>query len=194
MDMITECVFPEPIETERLSLRAMTAEAMDAWMLGDTAGLERTLGARFAGRLEGPPLDLDDLVHVHERLSRVELSGGWWAWMVVLRRTREPIGLLTLTGGESDPDGGVALSFALYPGQKGHDYTEEAIEGLLAWTLSQPGVRYVRSAVRLGNVDSMRAAESAGMHPTGTAQDPDDGPIVVYERSARRVPRGAWDR
>ncbi|HUP21254.1 MAG TPA: GNAT family N-acetyltransferase [Gemmatimonadota bacterium] len=183
-------MFPEPIETYRLSLRAMTAEAMDAWILGDAAELERMLGVRFAGDAVDPPLDLDDLVHVHDRLGEASVDGGFWAWMVVLRRTREPIGLVTLAGGDSDPDGGAVISFSVYPCQKGYDYTEEAVEGLMAWTLSQPGVRYVRAAVRVGNDSSMRVAESAGMHPTGTSWDPDDGQIVVFERSARRSNSG----
>jgi RimJ/RimL family protein N-acetyltransferase len=189
MDRQTACVFPEPLETPRLSLRALTADAMDAWILGDARTLGRAVGARFPGEPVGPPLDLDDLVHVRDRLIDEGPDGGWWVWMVVLRHTREPIGLVTLAG-DSEPDGGMAFGFSVDPRQQGHEYAEEAIEGVLAWTLAQPGVRFVRAAIPVGNDASMRVAEHVGMRPAGTARDPDLGEIVVFERSARRYPVG----
>ncbi len=183
----TTVVFPEPLETPRLTLRALTADALDAWVVEDRAAVSRAMGATLTAPLSAPPLDVADLVHIREGLRGEPGEPGWWVWMVVLRRTAEPIGMVTLTG-SPETDGGMACGYSLYADQRGHEYEEEALTGMLAWTLAQPGIPFVRAAVPAGNEESKRIVEHVGMVAAGVAEDPELGEIVVFERTTGRDP------
>lgn len=177
-------VFPEPLETPRLTLRALSSDALDAWVVCDVEALTRTMGARPRSPVTGPPLDPEDLIHLRHGLRGENGGGGWWAWMVLLRRTAEPIGLVTLTG-SADPEDGLACGYSFRPGRRGHVYEEEALRAVLAWTLAD-GIPCVRAAVPAGNAESMRIALGVGMHRAGTASDPVLGEIAVFERTLHR--------
>lgn len=179
-------VFPEPLETPRLILRALSADALDAWVARDAGALDRAMGAHGLSARTSPPLDAEDLVHLREGLLGDQDPVEWWAWMVLPRRAAEPIGLVTLTG-SADAEDGMACGYAFRAGSRGHVYEEEALRAVLAWTLAD-GVSCVRAAVPAGNAESMRIALGVGMHQAGTASDPVLGEITVFERTIEHRP------
>lgn len=82
--------------------------------------------------------------------------------------------------GPANADGEVEIGYALVPLARGAGLATEAVDLLVGWALSQPGVRAVCARVDRGNVASERLLARLGFEPDGQ-----DGEL------ARFVVRGA---
>ena len=185
------------LSTDRLTLAPLTAEALDALVVGDRARLEALTGARFSEPLQPPPLMADALPFMRDRLRAEPREVGWWAWLIVVRATREAVGSVGL-GGRPDAAGAVSLGYSIYPAFEGQGYATEAARALAAWALEQPEVTRVRATIPPGHVPSLRVAEKVGMRQVGTAHDDEVGEVLVFEvddaeRIVRRLALGPRD-
>ena len=168
------------LSTDRLELRPLTADALDALILRDRSRLEAVTGARFPDPLLPPPLMDDALPFMLDRLRADPGELGWWAWLITARAAREAVGSVGL-GGRPDGEGTVVLGYAVYPAFEGRGYATEAARALTSWALDQFGVTRVRATIPPGHTPSLRVAEKLGMRPVGTAQDDEVGEVLVFE-------------
>lgn len=170
----------EGLSTERLELVSLTAEALDAWIVGDRERLEGLTGARFSEPPSPPPLMEDALPSMRDRLRAEPKGVGWGPWLIIARATREALGSCGLRG-KPDFAGAVEIGYSLYPRFERHGYATEATQALTAWTFEQPGVVAVRATIPAWHTPSLRVAEKLGMRQVATARDDEDGEILVFE-------------
>ncbi len=168
------------IATDRLDLRPLSADAVQALIDGDLERLQGLTGAVFPLPLEAPPEMSDALPYFVERLRAEPEIAPWWARLLVRRETREAVGSAGFGGGP-DEAGTVVIGYSVYPVFHGHGYATEAVRGLVGWALAQPGVARVRATITPDNVASLRVAEKAGLVRVGTDVDEEAGEVEVWE-------------
>jgi RimJ/RimL family protein N-acetyltransferase len=172
---------PSPsLMTERLELRPLTADAVDALIDRDRERLETLTNARFPEPLEPPPLMDDALAFLRDRLRAEPEAASWGPRLIVDRATREALGSVGL-GGKPDPDGVVLMGYSVYPRSERRGYATEASRALAAWALEQPRVTTVRATIPPWHAPSLRVAEKLAMCQVGTAHDDEVGEVLVFE-------------
>lgn len=171
-----------PPSSKRLDFPPLTLEALEALISGDRAALETATGATFPEPLGAPPLMDDALPYFREALLTNPDISPWWVRLIVERASGRAVGSIGFTGGP-DAEGAVTLGYSVYPSFQRQGIASEAAEALVAWALEQPGVRRVRATIPPGHVASQRVAEPAGLQRTDRVEnDPDEGPVEVWER------------
>jgi RimJ/RimL family protein N-acetyltransferase len=164
--------------------------ALDALIAGDRAALELVTGSRFPEPLAAPPLMDDALPFFRELITSGE-TARFGAFLLVLRETRQAVGSAGFTGAPND-QGVVLMGYSIYPEFQGRGLASEAATALANWALDQPGVERVEATIRPDHATSQRVAANAGLRRTDRVeQDPDEGPVEVWERTR---PDGAADR
>lgn len=167
------------IETERLRLTALTAEALGAWIEADPDTLRAETGAEFDDPLVPPPLFGDDLPMFHERMREAAEDLGWWAWLISTREDNRAVGVCGLGG---RPNGGtVVLGYSVYPHLEGRGYATEASAGLIGWVLGHRSATVVRATVPTWNMASVAVARKLGMTEVGHELSAEVGEVAVYE-------------
>jgi len=166
--------------TDRLELAPLTAEALDAWIVGDRERLEALTGARFGAPPSPPPLMEDALPSMRDGLRAGSEGEGWGPWLIVDRGTREALGSCGLRG-KPDFAGAVEMGYSLYPRFERQGYATEAARAVAEWALEQPGVTAVRATIPAWHTPSLRVAEKLGMRQVATAHDDKEGEILVFE-------------
>ena len=167
------------IDTERLTLTALTAEALGAWIDKDVEALRRETGAAFEAPVRVPPLFGDDLPVFRERMQEAPDELGWWAWLVSTREDRRAVGVCGL-GGRPE-DGMVVIGYAVYPELEGRGYATEASGSLMRWVLARDGVEVVKATVPTWNLASVAVARKLGMVEVGHEVTEEVGEVAVYE-------------
>jgi RimJ/RimL family protein N-acetyltransferase len=158
--------------TPRLRLVPLApADADDLHPVLDDTALHRFTGgaplsrarleARFARLAAGPPAGSDE---------------GWGNWVVRQADTGAAIGTVQATL----RDDGAVVAWVIGTGAQGRGYASEAARALVAWLIEGGAVR-VSAHIHPDHVASAAVARSAGLVPTGRADD--DGELV-WERTA----------
>lgn len=173
------------VVADRLDLPPLTAEAIEALMAGDRAGVEALTGAAFPTPLGPPPLMDDALPFFRDRLRAVPADASWWARVLIERGANLAVGSAGFAG-PPDAEGTVTIGYAVYPEFHGRGFATEATRALVAWALARPPVRRVRATIPPGNAPSRRVAEAAGLRRVGTDWDDDAGEVLVYETESAR--------
>ena len=172
-----------PLASRRLDLSPLTIAALEALIAGDRPGLETATGARFPEPLAAPPLMDDALPHFRDVLLASPETEPWGPYLLILRESREAAGSAGFAG-PPDATGTVTLGYSVYPVFQRRGIASEAAEALAGWALTQPGVHRVRATIPPRHIASQRVAASAGFRRTGLVEDdPDEGPVEVWERS-----------
>jgi RimJ/RimL family protein N-acetyltransferase len=171
------------VRTERLDLIPLTAEAVDALLVGDGARLRDLTGVLFPPPVAPPPYMTDSLPTVRERLRAHPDDAAWWNWLVSERETGRAAGSVAF-GGPPDDAGSVLIGYAMYEQFEGHGYATEAVRAMVAWAFGQEGVRMVRTLAPVWNTPALRVAENVGMRPVAADEDDDIGEVLVYAVSA----------
>jgi RimJ/RimL family protein N-acetyltransferase len=167
------------VDTERLRLTALTAEALTAWVRRDAETLRRETGVEFRDPLRAPPLFEEDLPAFDQRMREAVEDLGWWAWLVSTRADNEAVGVCAL-GGRPE-DGTVAIGYSVYPEAEGRGYATEASAGLIGWALTHDGVGVVRATVPTWNLSSAAVARKLGMEEVERDVDDEVGEVAVFE-------------
>ena len=171
------------LASRRLDLAPLTITALDALIAGDRQALEVATGARFPTPLAAPPLMEDTLPYFRNVLLASPDTKSWGPYLLILRETGEAVGSAGFMGAP-DAAGAVTLGYSIYPEFQRKGIASEAAEALADWALAQPGVRLVRATIPPEHVASQRVAASAGFGRTSLVEDdPDEGPVEVWERS-----------
>jgi ribosomal-protein-alanine N-acetyltransferase len=170
------------VQTRRLELAPLSADAIDALLSGDSERLHRLTGARF--RVAAPPPYMADaLPVVRERLRQRPDEAPWWNWLAVALASGEAVGSVAF-GGPVNPDGAVLVGYAMYAEHEGQGYATEAVRAMVTWAFGQPGVREVRALAPVWNTPALRVAENVGMRPIASEEDDDVGEVLLYAVSA----------
>jgi RimJ/RimL family protein N-acetyltransferase len=167
------------IETDRLILQPLDAEAVDALVRGDADAVERATGAGFPRPAGPPPLMEGALPLVRDRLRTNPEELGWWTWLVVHRETRFALGAVGF-GGPPNQEGEVVMGYATYPARTGKGYATEAAGALARWALTQPGVRRVCCTIPPWNEGALRVARKIGMRQVGTIWEEDTDEVLLF--------------
>jgi RimJ/RimL family protein N-acetyltransferase len=144
----------EQIESQRLMLRELTADAMRAIVDGDAA-------AAAPPSPEYPPAG--SLVGLRIRLentARGRLAGRWF--QIVRRADGVAIGDLNFHDPPNEV-GELVVGLNLVSSTQGCGFGTEALAMACAWALAQPGVRSVHGDIHESNLASRRMAEKVGM-------------------------------
>ncbi|WP_432397153.1 GNAT family N-acetyltransferase [Pseudarthrobacter sp. L19] len=159
-------MIPDPIPTERLTLRPVTA--------ADEAALLRFRGNPEVTRyLSHAPLGAaENSTRLRTMLSRAEASTPEQfdlCWAVVLRGTGEVIGdARTWTADAPSAPGPIpaaALGYLVHTDHHGRGYGREAAGALVRWLFEDRGVGTVLAGVYEPNLPSRRLLETLGFVP-----------------------------
>lgn len=168
------------LETERLTLTALSLESLQAWVDRDAARLRSETGATFGAPLTVPPLFGEDLPAFRDRMAETPDELGWWVWLMARRDDAVAVGVCGF-GGRPGAEGAALLGYSVYPEWEGRGYATEACRALVAWALAQPGAILVRATVPTWNLASVAVARKLGMTETGHEVHPDVGEVAIYE-------------
>ena len=175
----------DAIDTERLRLCPLDAACLRASLGGDTAEVERRLGARLPAEWE----DLTDVLRL--RLGQLEQAPDQAPWLtraVVLRREARVIGVAGFhgpPGGDWLRDvapGGVEFGYTIFPADRRSGYAAEAGGGLMRWAHEQHGVRRFVLSIGPENHASAALARKLGFARTGEWIHEKRGLEHVYRR------------
>ena len=72
--------------------------------------------------------------------------------------------------GPPGEDGDVETGYCVIPDRRGRGYAGEAVQALVAWVLTQPGVGSVSAHCDVLNVPSIRTLERAGFRRSGESE------------------------
>jgi RimJ/RimL family protein N-acetyltransferase len=175
------------LSSQRLLLVPLTPEALAALMADDRAAAEHALNGRFPESELVPPLMADALDFFLEIAAADPENPVWGARAYITADTRDIVGMGGF-GGPPDARGFVTMGYSIYPAFQRLGYASEAARALADWALTQPGVTGVRATISPRNIASERVAAYAGLHQTdATEDDPDEGPVVVWQRTQDRA-------
>ena len=175
------------ISSQRLHLVPLTSEALAALIARDQAAAEHALNARFPTSELVPPLMADALDYFLEIAEAGPTSAVWGARAYITGDTRDIAGIGGF-GGPPDAHGLVTMGYSIFPACQRLGYASEAARTLADWALNQLGVTGVRATISPRNIASERVAAYAGLYQTdATEDDPDEGPVVVWQRTQDRA-------
>ena len=137
----------EPLVTERLTLRAATADDLEVIVRMFTDPAVR-------GYLGGP---------VPEEKARSNLSGPlgerWGSFLITLSESGTVVGSCML-----DRDGQeFEISYQLLPEHWGHGYAREAVTRVVDWAWKSTEARHIVAMTQTANAASVRLLEVVGM-------------------------------
>jgi [ribosomal protein S5]-alanine N-acetyltransferase len=168
--------------TPRLLVRPLTVGAVDAMITRDGAALEAATEANWPAPFEPPPNVEDALPWFRREILAVSDGAHWPHWFFMDRWSREAVGMagLSPTG-----EGTLTLGYCVYRDFEGQGLTTEAVRALIDRAFHQPEVARVVATIPPWHAASLRVAEKLGMRQTGTAEDDEDGEVLVLtlERS-----------
>ena len=166
------------LQTTRLELRPLPSAAARA-LPDDRETAARLLGADLSA--DWPQPDLLDVLPMQAAAA----PGGerFGVWVMIERRAATVVGDIGFMG-PPDGDGEVEIGYSVIPDRRGSGYASEAVQALVTWALTQPGVGSVAARCDVLNVPSIRILERAGFVRAGES----DGQIHWrLETSSLRV-------
>jgi RimJ/RimL family protein N-acetyltransferase len=178
------------IETQRLTLRTMSAAFLRASLEGDRQRAEHLVGLHL-------PDDWPDIPDVlRMRLGQVEAHPEWEPWLtrvVALRSEPRAIGVAGFHGppggdwlAEFAPDG-VEFRYTIYPEWRRRGYATEASAALIEWAARAAGVPRFVLSIDAANAPSLALARRLGFTRVGAWTHPERGEEEVYRLTIEPV-------
>jgi RimJ/RimL family protein N-acetyltransferase len=178
----------EMLVTERLELRPLDRFAVQALIDSDAAAMATHFGTDPTTEVGPPPEMTDVLPFIAETVGERPEEAGWWAWLVIRREDRRPLGSAGF-GGRPTEDGTVYMGWSVYPEVEGFGYATETTRALVDWVLQQNDVRRVQATIPVGHLASIRVAEKSGFHQVGESENLEVGTVSVWEKSRQNEGR-----
>ena len=132
----------------------------------------------------------NELTHEHSgplrwRVPQVKAdptTNNWFVRWIVSRESKEIVGSISF---HAPPDevGMVEIGFGISEPCRNQGFGKEALLGMWAWVINQPGVTTLRYTVSATNGPSMSIINSLGFAHVGQQIDEEDGPEEIYEMS-----------
>ena len=114
---------------------------------------------------------------------RAEPGREWWArlWLAVAEQPARVVGSVSFKS--FDPGSGSAeIGYGIAPGERRRGFAAAAVRELVAAAFARPETRRVFAQVQPGNAASRRVLERNGFAVVGESVDPEDGPVLRYEK------------
>ena len=89
----------------------------------------------------------------------------WYAIWIIERKNGSHVGELSFKG--LNADGSAEIGYGISEEDQGNGYATEAVDAVVAWALSQPGVCRVEAETTSENRASQRVLEKCGFVPSG---------------------------
>jgi len=165
------------IGTERMSLIALTADALDELL----AGAESVEGVSIPPWW--PNSDADEASMVRSFGERLRDEPSLLQWRFRLMSELDTGAMIGHCGFHDPPhDGRLELGYTVLAEHRRRGYATEAILGLMNEAVTEHGVHRFRLAISPANEPSLSLAERLGFEVVGEQIDPDDGLELLYER------------
>jgi RimJ/RimL family protein N-acetyltransferase len=149
----------------------------------DTLHLRLRLCSReeLLEKYEGMPEVSPDWI---ARIRASSVPDPWiYGYEVLLQQEGTSIGSAGFKG-PPDKDGIVEIAYGIEPAYQGRGYATEAAEGLVNFAFRDGRVRLVCGHTKADNPASIRVLEKCKFHSVGEVIDPEDGPVLRFEREA----------
>ena len=171
------------LETTRLYLVETPLHVVETRLEQDGFGAELLIGGQ-ARRVQFPlewPGDAFGLFpSLAERLRRHPEAEPWGGILSLI----EKAGMIAVgnmgTKGPPDTTGTVDIGYGMNPSYEGRGYMTEAVQGLTAWLLAQPGVVRVTADCLKTNTGSVRVLEKSGFVRVRERYDADEGGVLIF--------------
>jgi ribosomal-protein-alanine N-acetyltransferase len=170
----------EVILTDRLEIRPLGLAGMRAMIERGAKAFAQIFNTDPSVPITPPPELADVLPMIAEEVRADPTAAPWWTWILIRRSDRAVIGSVGF-GGRPDADGTVITGYSVYPAFEGHGYATEATRAAVEWVLRQEGVQRVQATVPPWHGASLRVVEKAGFLHVGESEDPEVGPVLVWE-------------
>lgn len=155
----------EPIQTERLTLRAMTLSEVRAMIANAPAEERAQMSPEWLAKLESST-SADPWVH---------------GYSIILRSTGEIIGKCGFKGPPT-PEGWVEIAYGVDPAHRCRGYATETAGALALHAFQMDGVREVRAHTRPEPNASTRALTKSGFRFVGEVIEPEDCLVWRWEK------------
>jgi RimJ/RimL family protein N-acetyltransferase len=173
----------DDIETPRLLLRLVPADAVLAGAQGDLAGFERGLGLRVPPDLAARPAVLQ---FAAERLAEDPDYLPWSMRAIVLKDSATMVGHLRFHT-RPDPEylqpyaqRAVEFGYEVFAGHRRRGYAEEAARAGMRWAREVHGIGRFVLTVAPDNIASTALVRKLGFRHIGEHDDPVDGLELIY--------------
>ncbi|CAN5233431.1 hypothetical protein BH09MYX1_BH09MYX1_44400 [soil metagenome] len=179
------------LRTERLELRPITRDLVEAVIAGRRDEAELLMGARFPDLWPGRALVERAFSCPLEKL-RLDPDAWLWGARVLVTRLVEGVegedaqlvvGSVVLNGRPND-DGIVEVAYGVDEKWQGRGYATEGTGAVVRWALEQRDVRRVQACTFQWHRSSQRVLEKVGMHHVGFRETDMFGDLCVYERAS----------
>jgi RimJ/RimL family protein N-acetyltransferase len=168
--------------TERLELRPITLELVEAVMTDRRADAARLVGAtvpmKWPGRALIERAFSASLDHVRAN-PEVRL---WGDRLMITRDDQRLVGSVVFHGAP-DERGEVEVGYGVEESSQGRGYGSEATCAMIDWALAQPGVVRVTATTLPWHKASIRVLQRAGFRPCGWREHELLGDLQVFERT-----------
>ena len=172
------------IESPRLLLMPYSPEHLLA-LLDGIERFEQTFGIPAAEGLRAFLVSDDVSPEWLGRLRTASMADPWvHGFAIVDRASRSVIGSLGFKG-RPDHDGVVEIAYGIVPAFERRGLATEAALAGLSFAFAVDAVHRVRAHTRPMNNASRRVLEKCGFECAGLVEDPDDGPVLRWERGRR---------
>ncbi len=156
--LTAKCSIPDAdivLETERLILRYLTADDVDA--------IFAVIGDPETMKFYPQTFTREDAVEWIERNRRRYANDGYGLWAIVLKSDGEVIGDCGLSWQAADNESVLELGYHLRRDHWGHGYATEAARACMEYAFRVLATGRLVSLIRQENVPSRRVAERNGM-------------------------------
>ena len=171
------------LETPRLRLLPYSPEQL-LCLIEHPEGFEQLAGFPAADGLRSFFVSGDVSPDFLASLRASQGSDPWrYGFAVVHRGSRSVIGNAGFKG-PPDPAGMVEIAYGIVPGFEGGGYATEAAAALVQFAVDSGTVRLLRAHTLPEVNASGGILAKCGFHRVGEVEDPEDGPVWRWERSA----------
>jgi RimJ/RimL family protein N-acetyltransferase len=179
--MAGECLY-ECLYTERLELRPITLDVVEAVMTGEQARVEDITRARVPDAWPGRAL-VERAFTASLEAIRADPEVRLWGDRLMITREGDPriVGSVVFHG-QPGPDGLCEIGYGVEEGSQRLGYATEAVRASVAWALAQPGVLSVQAATFGWHVPSLRVLAKTGFVQVGTRDHETLGELLLFER------------
>ncbi len=154
-------------KTERLEMHTLTADMMEAVLKG---GQELKRIVPFDTGAEWPLEVYKNLFpYKIERFRKVP-SENEWEGLIVDKTNNRIVGDMGFKGGPNE-EGVIDLGYSIIPSSRGKGFATEMGKAMVAWGLTQPGVKKVMASCDPDNAPSIRVLEKIGFERTVQTDD-----------------------
>ncbi|MFF9481515.1 GNAT family N-acetyltransferase [Streptomyces sp. NPDC014733] len=164
----------------------LSGEAMSALLDGDLSAAGRTAGVTLT---EYFVTDQARWLWRY-RLGQMDADPGHARWMVRQAVVGDEGTVVGHAGFHGPPDeaGTVEIGYSVAPGFRRRGYARAMLTELLRRAAAEPAVTTVRATISPDNVASLATISGFGFVEVGEEWDEEDGPELVFEAPARRLP------